>query len=68
MLSQIVRNISQLDSYPEFSEFYQEYVKKMQDDILENEFAVNEVKMVRVKSFNSVITQLNELTEELKTL
>lgn len=68
MLSHVIESIGQLDSYPEFSEFYQNYIKETQDSILDYELYVNERKMVQVKSFNSVITQLNDLTEELKLL
>ena len=68
MFSQITKSISQLDDYPEFSKYYQRYVKQIQDDILDNELSVNEVKMTQLKNFNCVITQLNELTEELRKL
>lgn len=68
MLAQISESISQLNQLPEFSVLYQDYVKDIQDDILDNELAVNGNKMAQLKNFNCVLTQLNELTEELKKL
>ena len=68
MLSSVVEDIAELDCYPDFGEYYQNYIKTIQDSIISNEVAVNEYKMVRMKSLNCVLTQLNELTEELKTL
>ena len=66
MLLQVMNNISQLNELPEFSTFYQDYVKEMQDCILDSELIVNNRKMTQLKNFNCVLTQLNELTEELK--
>ena len=68
MLSRIQSSIIQLDDYPEFGRFYQQYVSELEDSILENEFSVNRNKMTQLKNFNCVLTQLNELTEELKRL
>ena len=68
MLSDIRQSIEDLDKYPEFGEFYQAYIKTMQDDIISNELAVNRHKVVDIKSFNRLIVGLNTLTEEMKIL
>ncbi len=68
MMSAILNSISETSSYPEFSELYQDYVKGIQDDILNNEFNINKHKMKQLKSFNCLLAQLNVLTEELQTL
>ena len=65
MLSQICKSIAELDHYPDFRVYYQNYVKEIQDRILDNELTINTKKMARLKNFNCVLTQLNELTEEL---
>ena len=33
MLSTILNTIDSLDNYPDFGEFYQDYVKELEDDI-----------------------------------
>ncbi len=68
MLSSVVESIAELDSYPDFGTYYQNYIKDIQDRIISNELAVNEYKMEHLNSLNCVLSQLNELTEELKTL
>lgn len=68
MLSSVIECIAETVKYPEFSEFYQNYIKEIQDTIISNELAVNEYKMVKVNSSNQILIQLNELTEELKVL
>ena len=66
MMSRILDSIDSLAEKPRFSQFYQDYIKDMQDAIIDNETKQNEWKMSRLKSLNSVLRQLNELTEELK--
>lgn len=68
MLSSVIECIAETAKYPEFSEFYQSYIKEIQDTIISNELAVNEYKMVKVNSSNQILIQLNELTEELNIL
>ena len=68
MLSSVIECIAETAKYPEFGEFYQSYIKEIQDTIISNELAVNEYKMVKVNSSNQILIQLNELTEELNIL
>lgn len=68
MLCQIRQTISDIDKYPDFKDYYQDYIKSLQDAILEVEVKDNSSKMSHLKSLNKVISQLNVLTEELKTL
>ncbi len=67
MLSTIANDLAELNNYPEFGVFYQNYVRDIQDAILQREYKVNKQKLAQLKSFNCVLIQLNELTEELKS-
>lgn len=68
MLSSITEAIKNLENEPDFNDFYQDYIRSTQDSIIANEIAVNEYKMLHVGSFNPLLSQLNDLTEELKLL
>ena len=68
ILSQLADDLAELKHYPEFSAYYQDYVKDIQDRIIDNELDVNSSKLTQLKNPSCILTQLNELTEELKTL
>lgn len=66
MLAQVEQLVNDASNYPEFKSYYQDFVKNIQDNILDNEVNVNRHKLMTSKSLNCVLHELNVLTEELK--
>ena len=49
-----------------FEEFYQSYVEETQDRILRHQIAVDSHKFRSIDDINTIVRDLNSLTEELK--
>ena len=68
MLQTIRDYIETLDSKPSFGKYYQQYVKSVQDSIVNHDVALASREFTTIEDTAEVIKGLNALTEELKRL
>lgn len=67
MLNSIREAIKELPEL-EFSEFYQEYVRTMQDKIIDHDIQLARHDYTSLEDAIQIMSGLNDITEELKTL